>query len=43
MLERMAALHIWKGMTHVFPSNLAQLPAARPAVDMVGNFIRQHL
>ncbi|TPN50853.1 MULTISPECIES: alpha/beta hydrolase [unclassified Mesorhizobium] len=38
-----AALHIWEGMTHVFPSNLAQLQAAREAVDMVGAFIRQHL
>jgi monoterpene epsilon-lactone hydrolase len=38
-----AALHIWEGMTHVFPSNIAQLQAARQAVDMVGAFIRQHL
>ncbi|ESY88900.1 esterase [Mesorhizobium sp. LNHC220B00] len=38
-----AALHIWEGMTHVFPSNLAQLQAARQAIDMVGAFIRQHL
>lgn len=38
-----AALHIWQGMTHVFPSNLAQLQAARQALDMVGAFIRQHL
>lgn len=38
-----AALHIWEGMTHVFPSNLAQLQAARQAVDMVGAFIRRHL
>lgn len=38
-----AALHIWEGMTHVFPSNLAQLQAARQAVDMAGAFLRQHL
>lgn len=38
-----AALHIWEGMTHVFPSNLAQLQAACQAIDMVGAFIRQHL
>ncbi|WP_210240471.1 alpha/beta hydrolase [Mesorhizobium comanense] len=38
-----AALHIWEGMTHVFPSNLAQLQAARQAIDIVGAFIRQHL
>ncbi|AZO46277.1 steryl acetyl hydrolase [Mesorhizobium sp. M7D.F.Ca.US.005.01.1.1] len=38
-----AALHVWKGMTHVFPSNLAQLQAARQAVDMIGAFIRRHL
>ncbi|WP_210242292.1 alpha/beta hydrolase fold domain-containing protein [Mesorhizobium sp. B2-3-12] len=38
-----AALHIWEGMTHVFPSNLAQLQAARQAVDMIGAFMRQHL
>ncbi|KAA3451793.1 esterase [Mesorhizobium sp. SARCC-RB16n] len=37
-----AALHIWEGMTHVFPSNLSQLQAANEALDMVGSFIRRH-
>ncbi|UDL88529.1 alpha/beta hydrolase [Mesorhizobium sp. PAMC28654] len=38
-----AALHIWEGMTHVFPSNLSQLQAANEALDMVGAFIRQNI
>lgn len=38
-----AALHIWEGMTHVFPSNLSQLQAANEALDMVGAFIRKNL
>ena len=38
-----AALHIWEGMTHVFPSNLSQLQAANEALDMVGAFIRQNM
>ncbi|MBN9220485.1 MAG: alpha/beta hydrolase [Mesorhizobium sp.] len=37
------ALHVWEGMTHVFPSNPAELRAAREAVDMAGAFIRRHL
>lgn len=37
-----AAMHVWEGMTHVFPSNL-ELHAAREAVDMAGAFIRRHL
>jgi acetyl esterase/lipase len=33
-------LHIWKGMVHVFPANLALLRAAREATDTVGAFLR---
>lgn len=36
-------LHIWKGMVHVFPANLALLRAAREATDAVGAFLRRHL
>jgi len=38
-----AALHIWEGMVHVFPSNLSQLQAAREALDLVGAFVRQNI
>ena len=47
--ERLAAagsageLHVWKGMAHVFPANLALLRAAREATDPVGGFLRRHL
>jgi acetyl esterase/lipase len=33
--------HTWQGMTHVFPSNVALLHAAREALDDIGNFLRQ--
>ncbi len=36
-------LHIWQGMVHVFPANLALLRAAREATDSVGAFLRRHL
>jgi acetyl esterase/lipase len=36
-------LHIWKGMVHVFPANLALLRAAREATDDIGAFLRRHL
>ena len=36
-------LHIWKGMTHVFPANLALLSAAREATDGVAAFLRRRL
>ena len=36
-------LHVWKGMTHVFPANLAVLRAAREATDNIGAFLRRHL
>jgi len=36
-------LHVWQGMVHVFPANLALLHAAREALDIVGDFLRRHL
>jgi epsilon-lactone hydrolase len=38
-----AELHIWQGMAHVFPSNLALLEAAREALDIAGEFLRRNL
>jgi len=38
-----AKLHIWQGMTHVFPANLALLKAAGEALDIAGEFLRRHL
>jgi acetyl esterase/lipase len=35
-------LHVWKGMVHVFPANLALLQAAREALDEIGQFLRRH-
>lgn len=35
-------LHIWKGMVHVFPANLALLRAAREATDSVGAFLHRY-
>jgi monoterpene epsilon-lactone hydrolase len=31
--------HVWKGMTHVFPSNVALLEGAREALDDIGDFL----
>jgi epsilon-lactone hydrolase len=36
-------LHIWQGMAHVFPANLAILEAAREALDIAGEFLRRNL
>jgi monoterpene epsilon-lactone hydrolase len=36
-------VHTWQGMTHVFPSNVALLHAAKEALDDIGNFLRQQL
>ncbi len=36
-------LHIWAGMMHVFPSNLAVLQAANEALDDIGDFLKQQL
>ncbi len=38
-----AHLHIWAGMIHVFPSNLALLQAANEALDGIGAFLKQQL
>ena len=35
-----AQLHIWEGMTHVFPSNVS-LQAAKDALDEIGAFLRR--
>ena len=37
-----AELHVWQGMAHVFPANLALLRAAREALDIAGEFLRRH-
>jgi len=36
-------LHVWQGMVHVFPANVALLQAAREALDITGEFLRRHL
>jgi hypothetical protein len=38
-----AKLHIWQGMAHVFPANLALLEAAREALDIAGEFLHRNL
>jgi acetyl esterase/lipase len=34
-------LHQWAGMPHVFPANIGVLSTARPAVDAIGQFLRE--
>lgn len=36
-------VHVWKGMVHVFPANIAMLKAAPEALDGVGAFLRSAL
>lgn len=36
-------LHIWQGMVHVFPANLAVLRAATEALELIGEFLCSHL
>jgi acetyl esterase/lipase len=36
-------LHVWQGMMHVFPANLAVLHAAREALDIAAEFLRRTL
>lgn len=36
-------LHIWKGMLHVFPTNIAMLKAATEALNGVGDFLKDVL
>jgi acetyl esterase/lipase len=38
-----AELHVWQGMVHVFPANLAVLHAAREALDITDDFLRRSL
>jgi epsilon-lactone hydrolase len=38
-----AELHLWQGMVHVFPANLALLHAAREALDLAGDFLQSNL
>jgi acetyl esterase/lipase len=38
-----AELHVWQGMTHVFPANITVLRAAREALDITGEFLRRNL
>jgi epsilon-lactone hydrolase len=38
-----AELHVWQGMMHVFPTNLAVLHAAREALDITADFLRRNL
>lgn len=38
-----AELHVWQGMVHVFPANVALLKAAAEALDIVATFVRLHL
>lgn len=38
-----AELHVWQGMLHVFPANLALLKAAAEALDIVAKFLRLNL
>lgn len=32
-------VHVWQGMVHVFPTNIAMLKAASEALDGVGAFL----
>lgn len=34
-------LHVWEGMVHVFPANLALLRAAHEALNIAGQFLRR--
>jgi hypothetical protein len=34
-------LHVWQGMLHVFPADVALLHAAREALDLAGDFLRR--
>ena len=36
-------LHVWKGMLHVFPANLALLQAAREGLEDMGRFLRHQM
>lgn len=38
-----AEVHVWAGMTHVFPASIQSLQAARDAMGLMGAFLRAHL
>jgi hypothetical protein len=38
-----AAVHVWSGMPHVFPSAIGRLKAANLAADEIGGFLRDCL
>ena len=38
-----AELHVWQGMVHVFPANLALLRAAPEALDIIATFLAHNL
>ena len=37
------ALHVWEGMSHVFPSSVGRLVAAGHALDLIGAFLAEWL
>ena len=41
--SRKATVHVWAGMTHVFPSSVGTLTAAEEALDDIGAFLNQQL
>jgi monoterpene epsilon-lactone hydrolase len=41
--EEAAEVHVWAGMTHVFPASIQTLRAAREAIDFTGGFLRATL
>jgi monoterpene epsilon-lactone hydrolase len=36
-------VHTWQGMIHILPSSVAQLKAARQALDDIGDFLKTSL
>ena len=36
-------LHVWEGMSHVFPSKIGRLIAATGALDLTGTFLADRL
>lgn len=40
-VDGVAQMHVWEGMTHVFPSNLS-LKAANEALENIGTFLQEH-
>jgi len=40
--ERQVEAHVWKGMVHVFPTNVAMLKASAQALDGTAEFLKRH-